>query len=290
VAITGRSADNLTVAPVSAQFPSGGRGQEGSTAQSFTSNLARVEIRLTAVQQAGLYEKDGDTLTGPMNGGNQTATNLVLGTGVSMESATEIVNTPLRGKTGATTNQITVPTDGLSRAQAGGVNIVVATDPVNAFTVGMVMMFNGAPANLPAGWHVCDGGTYNAVVTPDLRDSFIVGAGNAYALGGPFDIAITTSAVSAGTPAINSPTIATANLPAHAHQLTYLAGAALLGPSGFGYSASIFGGGAQPGQTANTSSVGSGTALPITAAALPTHTHTVQIGPCYALYFAMYTG
>src|SRR5271165_1081800 len=184
VAISSRTADNLTVAPVSAQFPSGGRAQEGTTAQSFTANLARVEIRLTAVQQAGLYEKDGDTLTGPMNGGNQTATNLVLGTGVSMESATEIVNTPLRGKTGATTNQITVPTDGLSRAQAGGVNIVVATDPVNAFTVGMVMMFNGAPANLPAGWHVCDGGTYNAVVTPDLRDSFIVGAGNAYALGG----------------------------------------------------------------------------------------------------------
>ena len=53
VAITSRSADNLTVAPVSAQFPSGGRAQEGTTAQSITADLARVEIRLTAAPQGG---------------------------------------------------------------------------------------------------------------------------------------------------------------------------------------------------------------------------------------------
>src|SRR5271166_4397588 len=107
VAITSRSSDNLTVAPVSAQFPSGGRGQEGTTPSSFTANLARVEIRCTAAQQSGLYEKDGDTLTGPMNGGGQTITNAVLGSGISMEAASEIVNTPLRGKTATTANQIT---------------------------------------------------------------------------------------------------------------------------------------------------------------------------------------
>src|SRR5208283_169358 len=166
VAITSRSSDNLTVAPVSSQFPSGGRGQEGTTPSGFTANLARVEIRLTAAQQAGLYEKDGDTLTGPMNLGTQTVTNGTLSTGIKIEAATEIVNTPLRGKTASTANQITVPTDGVSRAQAGGVNIVVATDPVNAFTVGMIMMFNGAPSNLPAGWGVCDGTVQNGYTKP----------------------------------------------------------------------------------------------------------------------------
>lgn len=32
-------------------------------------------------------------------------------------------------------------------------------------------------------WHICNGETVNGVVTPDLRDRFIVGAGNSYSAG-----------------------------------------------------------------------------------------------------------
>ena len=294
VAITSRSADNLTVAPVSAQFPSGGRAQEGTTAQSFTADLARVEIRLTAAQQAGLYEKDGDTLTGPMNLGGQTVTNGVLSTGVSLEACSEIVNTPLRGKTAATGNQITVPTDGVSRAQAGGLPIVCLGDPSNAFAVGMILMWNGAPSNLPAGWFVCDGGTYNGNTTPDLRGSFVEGAGSVYALGDSGDITFTTSAVSAGTPAINPVTLSSANLAAHAHTLNYAAGADLFAippsyPSYYISGGTPVGGGTSD-RTATTANTGTGTAFTPTAAAMSTHTHTVQVGPFYALYFAMFCG
>ncbi len=262
------------------------RAQESTTAQAFTANLARVELRDTAGTQAAMYQKDGDTLTGPMNMGGQNVTNGVLGSGISIESATEIVNTPIRGATGITTNQITVPTNG-NRAQAGGVNIVVATDPVNAFTSGMILPFFGALGNIPTGWHFCDGTSG----TPDLRDQRVIGAGLSYTLGQSVTLADSTSSVSAGTPTINSPTIAIANLPVHHHPFDYANanGVAIIGDPGFSLpSQFIFGGtGAATRVAYAGSAAGSGTALSITATALGTHTHTVSDANMVALYWIM---
>ena len=53
---------------------------------------------------------------------------------------------------------------------------------------GTIVMWNGAAA--PAGWAICDGGNS----TPDLRDKFIVGAGNSYGLaqtGGASEVTLT---------------------------------------------------------------------------------------------------
>ena len=44
---------------------------------------------------------------------------------------------------------------------------------------GGIIMWSGAIANIPEGWALCDG--QNS--TPDLRDRFIIGAGDAYAVG-----------------------------------------------------------------------------------------------------------
>jgi len=53
---------------------------------------------------------------------------------------------------------------------------------------GSIIMWNGSAASVPDGYAICDGGTYTNrrgqnVTTPDLRDRFIVGAGNNYNLG-----------------------------------------------------------------------------------------------------------
>ena len=290
IAITGVTGDNLTVAPVSAQFPSGGRAQEGTTAQSFTANLARVELRATAAAYADFVQKDGDTLTGPLNLGNQTVTNGTLASGIKIEAASEIVNTPIRGLTGTATNQITVPIDGVSRAEAGGLPIVCLGDPINAFTVGMIMMFNGPPSNLPSGWFICDGTNG----TPDLRDSFILGAGLSYALGANGSVTDTTGTETAPiVPTINPVTLTVANLAVHAHPFDYFVGnsASIYIPGagpGSAYFAQDAGGGTRIGFAG--SNTGSGTAFTPTAPALATHTHNFAIGPFYALYFAMYTG
>jgi hypothetical protein len=47
------------------------------------------------------------------------------------------------------------------------------------FSAGMIIIWSGSLGSIPAGWVLCDG--TNA--TPDLRNRFIVGAGNTYAVG-----------------------------------------------------------------------------------------------------------
>ena len=47
------------------------------------------------------------------------------------------------------------------------------------FTAGMIIIWSGSLGSIPSGWVLCDG--TNA--TPDLRDRFIAGAGNTYAVG-----------------------------------------------------------------------------------------------------------
>ncbi|HOW96704.1 MAG TPA: hypothetical protein P5567_09315 [Kiritimatiellia bacterium] len=48
--------------------------------------------------------------------------------------------------------------------------------------IGGIIMWSGAPAGIPSGWALCDGGTHEGVPTPDLRNRFVVGAGGAYAV------------------------------------------------------------------------------------------------------------
>lgn len=158
------------------------RGQEGTTAQAFTANLARVEVRETAGTFGNFLQKSGDTMAGDLNMGSHNVTNAVIGSGSSIEAATEIVNTPIRGATGVSTNQIVVPTNGTSRATASGLPILCQGDPIPAFTIGMVLAWYGAQANIPALWHICDGSSptnsQNVVVpVPNLKDQFIIGAG-----------------------------------------------------------------------------------------------------------------
>ena len=46
----------------------------------------------------------------------------------------------------------------------------------DAFVSGMIMLWSGSTDSVPSGWAICDG----ANNTPDLRDRFVVGAGNTY--------------------------------------------------------------------------------------------------------------
>ena len=50
---------------------------------------------------------------------------------------------------------------------------------ISAFVAGMILIWSGAANAIPTGWVLCDGNNS----TPDLRDRFVVGAQNAYAVG-----------------------------------------------------------------------------------------------------------
>lgn len=68
---------------------------------------------------------------------------------------------------------------GASTASAARTNLGVAAA---AFSVpsGGIIMWSGSIASIPTGWLLCNGTSG----TPDLRDRFILGAGNSYPVGG----------------------------------------------------------------------------------------------------------
>lgn len=73
------------------------------------------------------------------------------------------------------------------------------TASTNYVPTGGIIMWSGATTAVPSGWALCNG----ANGTPDLRDRFVVGAGNSYAVGDNGGSASTT--------------LVAANLPAHTH-------------------------------------------------------------------------
>lgn len=68
-----------------------------------------------------------------------------------------------------------------------------------AVPAGIIVMWSGAVVNVPSGWAICNG----ANGTPDLRNRFVVGAGNVYAPG--------------NTGGSDTVVLSTANLPSHSH-------------------------------------------------------------------------
>jgi len=106
----------------------------------------------------------------------------------------------VKNSTGAT---VTVPagTSSYVFSTGAGVEEVISTSLF--VPSGIISMWSGSIATIPATWALCDGGTYSGVTTPNLTDKFIVGAGSTYA--------------PAATGGNNSITLSTANLPAHTH-------------------------------------------------------------------------
>lgn len=56
-------------------------------------------------------------------------------------------------------------------------NTIQTSNVTNTLT-GVIAIWSGTTANIPSGWALCDGSNS----TPDLRDYFVVGAGNSYAV------------------------------------------------------------------------------------------------------------
>ena len=56
------------------------------------------------------------------------------------------------------------------------------TSVPDAIPLGGIIMWYGASNAIPSGWSLCDGTTVNGYATPNLRDRFVIGAGNSYAV------------------------------------------------------------------------------------------------------------
>ena len=80
---------------------------------------------------------------------------------------------------------------------------------LTAFVSGMIMLWSGSEASIPAGWVLCDGTSS----TPNLQDRFVVGAGNTYA--------VDANGGSADAVVVSHTHTATVTDPSHVHAIPY---------------------------------------------------------------------
>lgn len=165
----------------------------------------------------------------------------------------------------------------------------------NIIPTGVITLWYGSIVSIPAGWYLCDGNNG----TPDLRDRFIVGAGNVYAVAasaGSDTITPTgnVSATASGT------ALTEAQMPKHYHLM--LGPNSVTSPQGSGSQVGVYGGGTPDDgtQAYGTYSTGgdaaSGTQTTGTANA-DSHTHSISatftgdsatnLPPYYALAYIM---
>ncbi len=87
--------------------------------------------------------------------------------------------------------------------------------------IGAIMIWSGTDANVPASWHICDGGTYGGYATPDLRDRFVIGAGDTYAVGATGGPATWNGTITpTATVTIGAHAVTTAEMATHTHSYT----------------------------------------------------------------------
>ena len=207
---TGVTGDTLTVV----------RAQEGTSAQNFASG-SYVEMRVTSGVLASFLQKEGgDTLTNTTT----LAGVLQLNSNGSIQGG-EYAGGAVRGGPGETDNELVVPSGG-GAPTIGGSDIlteanVASTLPTGYGLVvsGMVLMWTGASNAIPSGYVLCDGTNS----TPDLRDSFVVGAGDTFSEGDTGGTAWasfgTTGSTSLSALSIGATTLTTLQIPSHTHTM-----------------------------------------------------------------------
>ena len=140
-----------------------------------------------------------------------------------------------------------------------------------AIPTGGIIIWSGSTGSIPAGWFLCNGSNG----TPDLRDRFIVGAGNSYAVnatGGSAD-AIVVSHTHTATSVVTDP--------GHTHNVTRPWGVA----GGTGFYAGNF---STPEGTADaTSSSSTGITVATTNATAGVSGTNANLPPYYALAYIM---
>lgn len=121
VQCTARAGDNLTVV----------RAQDGSTAQAFTLNVTRVELRVTKIVLEEFLQKNGGTMTGNVDFNQNTLTDPYIAGPNARMTAGQIAGVPIRGAVDLTSNEIAVPAGG-GRATVGGAQILAQGDDIVA--------------------------------------------------------------------------------------------------------------------------------------------------------------
>jgi hypothetical protein len=160
---------------------------------------------------------------------------------------------------------------------AGIITQIPATTP--SVPSGCILIWSGSVGSIPSGFVICDGTNS----TPDLRNSFILGAGNSYTVGqtgGSTDaIVVSHTHTATSTSTVTDP--GHNHTPANGYQFaTYTGGP---GGNGFAGSQGLF------TSTTNTATTGISVATTTTNSSTGTSGSGANMPPYYALAFIMKT-
>jgi hypothetical protein len=157
------------------------------------------------------YEVIPATNTGPSSG-NDFAMDISVSNNTANLRLRRTVGTTDGSTTGGSGARVRIESEGATTdvftaasATATGVTAPTAQYGYSgSVPVGGIILWSGSTATIPAGWQLCDGTNS----TPDLRDRFVIGAGNTYAVAATGGAATHTHSTPALTvPALSIPSL-----------------------------------------------------------------------------------
>lgn len=192
---------NLTKAVLQNQFTNLGTVAVTATATSINAAAsAFANGTITAIQPNGTVASAELDLLGLINSGGTTVAGRVrlINTAASAAAGGLAIKMSSSADVNSTITALGLTLDGTLTAAAALDAPAVRQSGHALVPSGMIMLWSGSVASIPSGWVICDGTNS----TPDLRNSFIVGAGDTYspsATGGSSGATYTSSTAGAHT-------------------------------------------------------------------------------------------
>ncbi len=149
----------------------------------------------------------------------------------------------------------------------------------------IIMQWDGTVAQIPAGFALCNGGTFNGKTTPDMRNKFVVGAGSTYSPGATGGYVQRTPTITVSG-SVGNTTLSVSQLPFHKDKSVapnYGGGSGFCNYSNMGSSCATAG-------WVDTQGVGGGGSHGHSLSVSATSSAVDTLPPYYAVCFICYVG